>query len=96
MTVLKLCSIDLVLRHSKMQCQAYVDGASVNFGVCRRVGAQLMEKALWLHVIHCFNHKGEVALKDVFMTIHFRKIEQMLLKLYCLYQKSPKRMRELQ
>ena len=34
-----------------------VGGASVNVGVHRRVGTQLMKKALWLQVIDCFNHR---------------------------------------
>ena len=32
-----------------------VDGVSVNVGVHRGVGTQLMKKALWLQVTHCFN-----------------------------------------
>ena len=34
-------------------------------------------------------------LKNVFITIHFKSIEEMLLKLYYLHQKSPKCFREL-
>ena len=48
-----------------------IDGASVNVGVHREVGTQLMEKSLWLLVIHCFNYRFEVALKDAFTTIHW-------------------------
>ena len=43
-----------------------VDGASVNVGVHRGVGTQLMKKASQLQVIHCFNHRVELALKDPF------------------------------
>ena len=49
----------------------------------------------WLQVIHCFNHRVELALKDAFKTTAFLEIEVMLSKLYYLYQKSPKRLREL-
>ena len=72
-----------------------VDGASVNVGKHKGVGTQLKEKAPWLQVIHCFNHRVELALKDAFKNTQFEKIEEMLLKLYYLYQKSSKRLREL-
>ena len=72
-----------------------VHRASVNVGVHRGVGTQLMKKALWLKVIHCFNHRVELALKEAFTTINFKNIEEMLLKLYHLSQKSPKHLREL-
>ena len=58
-----------------------VDGASVNVGVHRGVDTQLMKKVLWLQVIHCFNHRAELVLKDVFTTIHFKNIKEMLLRL---------------
>ena len=58
-----------------------VDGANVNIRVHRGVGTQLMEKALWLQVIHCFNHRVELGLKDEFTTIHFKNIEEMLCRL---------------
>ena len=58
-----------------------VDGVSVKVGVHRGVGTQLMKKALWLQVTHCFNHRVELALKDAFTTIHSKNIKEMLLKL---------------
>ena len=58
-----------------------VDGVSVKVGVHRGVGTQLMKKALWLQVTHCFNHRVELALKDAFTTTHSKNIKEMLLKL---------------
>ena len=49
----------------------------------------------WLQVIHCFNHRLELAIKDAFKSNNFNKVDEMLRKFYCLYQKSPKRLREL-
>lgn len=72
-----------------------IDGANVNVGVHREVGTQLIKKALWLQVIHCFNHRVELALKDEFTIIHSKNVEEMLLKLYFLYQKRPNCKREL-
>jgi hypothetical protein len=72
-----------------------VDGASVNTGIHRGLGALLKQQSPWLQVIHCFNHRVELALKDAFATTSFSKIDEMLMKLHYLYEKSPKRLREL-
>ena len=73
-----------------------VDGASVNTGVHRGLGAKIRELAPWLTVVHCFNHRLELAVKDTFKGTFFDEIDTMLLKLYYLYKKSAKRTRELQ
>ena len=71
------------------------DGASVNMGLLNGLGKLVKEKAPWLELVHCFNHRLELAMKDAFQTTPFSKIDDMLLRLYYLYQKSPKRYREL-
>ena len=73
-----------------------VDGASVNTGVHRGLGAKIRELAPWLTFVHCFNHRLELAVKDTFKGTFFDEIDTMLLKLYYLYKKSAKRTRELQ
>ena len=46
--------------------------------------------------VHCFNHCIELANKDAFEGMKiFKDIDNMLMKLFYLYQKSPKRYREL-
>ena len=55
----------------------------------------MQEKANWLQLIHCFNHRVEVALKGAFKTTAFKDIDTMLCKLYYLYPKSAKRLSEL-
>jgi hypothetical protein len=72
-----------------------VHGASMNTGIHHRLGALLKQQSPWLQVVHCFNHRVELALKDAFSTTIFSKIDEMLMKLHYLYQKSPKRLREL-
>ena len=73
-----------------------VDGASVNTGIHNGLGALIKnELAPWLTVIHCFSHRLELAVKDSFKNSFFYEIDTMLLKLYYLYKKSPKRLREL-
>ena len=72
-----------------------VDGAAVNVGLNGGVGTLLKEKSPWLHVIHCFSYRLELAVKDAFKNEAFLKIDDMLSVLYKLYQYSSKRYREL-
>ncbi len=67
-----------------------IDGASVNTGIHRGLGARIRELAPWLTVVHCFNHRLELAVKDAFKGTFFNEIDTMLLKLYYLYKKSSK------
>ena len=71
------------------------DGASVNMGPLNGLGKIDKDSALWLQLVHCFNHRIKLALKDAFDTSPFGDIDNMLMKLYYLYEKSPKRYREL-
>ena len=50
----------------------------------------------WVEVVHCFNHQLELVIKDAFIeSTFYSNINEMLSKLYWLYQKSPKRLTEL-
>ena len=54
-------------------------------------GKLVRDEAPWVEIVHCFNHKLELVIKDAFATtIFYRNIDEMLTKLYYLYQKSPK------
>ena len=68
------------------------DGASVNIAShnCMK-GAQLT----WLYWAWCFAHKLELACKDALSSSLFHSIDEMLLKLYYVYAKSPKKSKEL-
>ena len=83
-----------VLSFEKSLLGLNCDGGSLNLGQFGGLGALIKEKAPWLELVHCFNHCIELALKDASENSAFAKIE-MLMKLYYLYQKSPKRYREL-
>ena len=73
-----------------------VDGASVNLGRHKGVAARLKEGASWLLAVHCFNHRLELAVQDAFSGLKaFEDIDEMLLKLYYYYHKSPKWLRDL-
>ena len=66
------------------------DGASVNMGPLNGLGKIVEDSTPWLELVHCFNHRIELALKDAFDTSPFGDIDNMLMKLYYLYEKSPK------
>ena len=72
-----------------------IDGASVNTGIHRGLDARIREHPPWLTVVHCFNHRFVLGVKDTFKGTFFEEIDTMLLKLYYLYEKSAKRTREL-
>ena len=84
-----------VLSFEKSLLRLNYDRASVNLGQFGGLGALIKETAPWLELAHCFNHRIELALKDASENSAFAKIETILMKLYYLYQKSPKRYREL-
>ena len=46
-------------------------------------------------MVHCFNHRLELALKDAFSNSRFKAVEEFLNEIYLLYQTSPKRYTEL-
>ena len=71
-----------------------VDDATINVGLHNGVGVLMQADWPWLQVIHCFNHCFELAIKDAFKNHSCNKIDEMLMKFYYLYQKSPKRLRE--
>ena len=72
-----------------------VDGASVNTGIQNGLGVKVRESAACLSTILCFNHSLELAAKDTFNTTFLKEVDNMLLKLFYFYRKSPKRLREL-
>ena len=80
--------------YSKRLCGLNIDGASVNTGIYKGLGTLLKESAPWLSVVHCFNHRFELAIKDAFKGTFFDDID-IANKIFYLYQKSPKRLREL-
>jgi hypothetical protein len=71
------------------------DGASVNSGNKNGVKALLEERAPWLVYTWCIAHKLELALKDALDGTAFEKVDEMLNKLYSIYNKSPKKLHEL-
>ena len=71
------------------------DGASVNIAEQNGMGGKLQKELPWLHWAWCFAHRLELACKDALSSQLFKDITNMLLHLYYLYAKSPKKSREL-
>lgn len=66
------------------------DGATVNISDQNGMKGKLQRALPWLFWSWCFAHCLELACKDSLTTQLFKDIEDMLLKLYYLYEKSPK------
>ena len=71
------------------------DGASVNIGEQNGMKGKLQEALPWLFWSWCYAHRLELACKDALSSDLFKEIEDMLLRLYYIYEKSPKKCREL-
>ena len=70
------------------------DGTSVNIGAGGLRG--FLEKSVpWVVVFWCLAHRLELSLKDALKDTFFSSIDEMLLRMYYLYEKSPKKCREL-
>ena len=70
------------------------DGASANVAAGGLKG--LVEEELpWVYWMWCLAHRLELAVHDALKDTAFSLIDDMLLRLYYLYEKSPKKCREL-
>lgn len=71
------------------------DGASVNVSHQNGMRGKLQAALPWLYWSWCYAHRLELACKDSFTSHLFHDIDDMLLRLYYLYDKSPKKCCEL-
>ena len=71
------------------------DGASVNVSNQNGMRGKLQAALPWLFWAWCYAHRLELACKDAFSSCLFQDIDEMLLRLYYLYEKSPRKCREL-
>ena len=72
------------------------DGASVNVAQQNGMRGIMQRTHPWLMWAWCYAHRLELACKNALSSKLFKDIEEMLLRLYFLYEKSPKKTRELQ
>lgn len=71
------------------------DGASVNISNQNGMKGKIQKELPWIFWAWCFAHRLELACKDSLSSGLFADIAEMLLRLYYLYQKSPKKSKEL-
>ena len=70
------------------------DGANVNMGA-RGLRGFLQLSMPWIVVFWCLAHRLELALKDALKNTYFSQVDELLLRIYYLYEKSPKKCHEL-
>ena len=71
------------------------DGASVNMGSNALKGC-LQSDRPWIVTFWCLAHRLELSLKDALRNTLFSTIDDILLKVYYVYSKAPKKCRELE
>ena len=71
------------------------DGASVNRGQINGVISLLLKEHPWLIFMWCVSHRHELSVKDSLSDTSFKHIDEVLLALYLLYYKSPKKLRQM-
>ena len=95
-TALQVLSIAAI---NRVECAKIVgigtDGASANIADAGLKG--LVEKEMsWVVWMWCMAHCLELAVKDALKHTHFELTDDMLLRLYLLYESSPKKCQELE
>ena len=61
----------------------------------RGVRAIMKEEMLWTAFVWCMAHRLELAIQDALKDTFFDEVDDMILRIFCLYQKSPKKIGEL-
>ena len=77
-----------IINFEKSLLDLNCDHASVNNGAYGGLGALLKENIPWLELVHFFNHRIKLVLNGAIENSVFFKIENMLMKLYNVYQES--------
>ena len=90
-----ICEPSSVLGVKPILVGGGTDGASVNISQHNSIKARLLESIPWIFWSWCYAHRLELSLRDGLSSQLFRSIEEMLLRLYYLYEKSAKMVRQL-
>lgn len=85
---------------SKEECAKLVgvgtDGASANIAASGGLKGLVEKELPWIFWMWCLGHRLELAIKGALQRTSFDLVDDMLLRLYLLYEKSSKKCRELQ
>jgi len=87
-----LCDQSSILASMPILVGRGTDGTSVNIAQHSSIKANLCRTIPWIYWSWCITHRLELASK---VSPLFKCIEDLLLRLYYLYEKSPKKVREL-
>ena len=68
------------------------DGCSANMGE-RGLRGLLQQSLPWVVVFWCLAHRLELSLKDALKNTFFSSVDELLLQVYYVYEKSPKKSR---
>ena len=49
----------------------------------------IKQEAPWLNLVHCFNHRVKLAIKDPFPNSSFKSVNELMMELHYLFEKSP-------
>lgn len=71
------------------------DGASVNVAQHCGMRDKLQAALPWVMWSWCYAHRLELACKNTLTSALFKDIEELLLRLYLLYERFPKKRRDL-
>ena len=71
------------------------DGCNANMGKTGGLKALLQQDLPWTVIFWCLAHRLELAIKDSLKSTHFSTVDEFLLQVYFIYEKSPKKCREL-
>ncbi|XP_064596785.1 zinc finger protein 862-like [Liolophura sinensis] len=78
-------------RHDKLMVSICTDGASVNMGKYNGACTQLKAEREWLLVVHCSNHRLELAIKDAFASDKsFEEVDEIMTQMYYHFRNSGK------
>ena len=72
------------------------DGTSVNLGKKNGLAALLKREIPWVICFWCLAHRLELSIKDALSGTFFGFIDEFLLQVYYVYERSPKKCRELE
>ena len=70
------------------------DGAIVNSGKISGVWAIMKEEMSWIVFVWCMTHRLELAIQSALRDTFFDEVAGMNLRIFYLYQKSPKKPRK--
>ena len=71
------------------------DGASVNMGA-NALRGRLQSERPWIVTFWCLSHRLELSLKDALRGTLFSTIDDILMRIYYIYSKAPKKCRDLE